>query len=177
MERTLRIAVIVIVCAHSLITASAQTAKDKNIAELRHMQVNAKTIARLPNGGKYVVDLTRRGVIYHFDSTARPIDFTRVTVSTTSGEVAMGSWLEKTFSKKALTGWDSGSFRIGTTKDFRKIKGLPPITSNPPSGSANFMCNLLYCVCRGDSDCNDMFSTNVCGPYAVCINGTCACSR
>jgi hypothetical protein len=40
-----------------------------------------------------------------------------------------------------------------------------------------FTCGGFGCVCSGDADCNDMFSTNACGPYAVCINDVCWCSR
>lgn len=43
--------------------------------------------------------------------------------------------------------------------------------------SLGFTCSGFGCVCTGDADCNDMFSTNVCGPYAVCINNVCWCSR
>jgi hypothetical protein len=40
-----------------------------------------------------------------------------------------------------------------------------------------FACGPAGCVCTGDADCNDMFSTSVCGPYAVCIDNVCWCSR
>lgn len=45
-------------------------------------------------------------------------------------------------------------------------------------GSAlGFACAPWGCVCSGDDDCNDMFSTNVCGPWAVCSGNFCICSR
>ncbi len=40
-----------------------------------------------------------------------------------------------------------------------------------------FTCGTLMCSCKGDADCNDMFSTNVCGPYAICIDNYCYCFR
>lgn len=40
-----------------------------------------------------------------------------------------------------------------------------------------FACNPLFCACKGDSDCNDMFTTNVCGPRAICIDDVCYCLR
>lgn len=44
-----------------------------------------------------------------------------------------------------------------------------------------FSCGALGCVCTGDADCNDMFSTNVCGPNAVCFESgsgvVCVCLR
>jgi hypothetical protein len=44
-----------------------------------------------------------------------------------------------------------------------------------------FSCGGLGCACNGDSDCNDMFSANVCGPNAVCFETggsvVCVCLR
>lgn len=46
-----------------------------------------------------------------------------------------------------------------------------------------FTCGGTSCRCDGDSDCNDMFSTNVCGPNAYCYLGwltgewVCTCQR
>ncbi len=54
----------------------------------------------------------------------------------------------------------------------------PPI---PPRGGAmNFSCGVTSCTCHGDADCNNMFSSNVCGHSAVCdtSNGVeCSCLR
>lgn len=44
-------------------------------------------------------------------------------------------------------------------------------------GSLNFACTGGFCACHGDADCNDMFTTNVCGPTAVCIGSYCFCDR
>ncbi len=38
-----------------------------------------------------------------------------------------------------------------------------------------FNCTGNVCTCNGDEDCNKMFSTNVCGPVAVCVGTACAC--
>jgi uncharacterized protein YlzI (FlbEa/FlbD family) len=148
-----------------------------NAGEVQRREVTPETVLRLPSGKNYVVDLTRRNVIYDLNSTARAIDFSRVVVRTPTGEEPIASWLEKTFSKEALIGWESGRLRIGTLRDFRKIRGLPTTGQRLPTGSIAFECNPLYCVCRGDRDCNDMFSTNVCGAITVCVNGTCVCRR
>lgn len=46
------------------------------------------------------------------------------------------------------------------------------------TGSATqFQCGPIFCMCTGDADCNDMFTTNVCGPSAICINNVCFCAR
>lgn len=44
-------------------------------------------------------------------------------------------------------------------------------------GGLSFSCNAVFCACRGDADCNDMFSTSVCGPKAICIDNVCYCGR
>lgn len=44
-------------------------------------------------------------------------------------------------------------------------------------GATQFQCGPGFCVCRGDGDCNDMFTTNVCGPNAICFGDICVCSR
>jgi hypothetical protein len=31
-----------------------------------------------------------------------------------------------------------------------------------------YNCDSSYCTCTGDDDCNDMFSSDVCGPTAIC---------
>ena len=46
-----------------------------------------------------------------------------------------------------------------------------------------FSCDRTSCRCDGDSDCNDMFSTDVCGANAFCYLGwltgewVCICQR
>ncbi len=48
-------------------------------------------------------------------------------------------------------------------------------------GGLGFSCGGVGCVCNGDDDCNDMFSTNVCGPNAACFVSrgqvVCVCLR
>ena len=63
--------------------------------------------------------------------------------------------------------------------------GKQPLTISPAQrksvlstkGSLSFSCNGVFCACSGDLDCNDMFSHNVCGPRAICIDNVCYCSR
>lgn len=45
----------------------------------------------------------------------------------------------------------------------------------PGNGVLEFNCSENVCSCIGDADCNRMFSTNVCGPVAVCVGNACAC--
>jgi|GEM_PF-5271183 len=56
-----------------------------------------------------------------------------------------------------------------------------PRTPIPPrGGTMNFSCNMTSCTCHGDADCNNMFSSNVCGRSAVCDTTSgveCSCLR
>jgi len=45
------------------------------------------------------------------------------------------------------------------------------------SRAVGFQCNGFACACRGDADCNDMFTTALCGPTAICIDDVCWCIR
>jgi hypothetical protein len=50
----------------------------------------------------------------------------------------------------------------------------------PRGGTMNFSCGTTSCTCHGDADCNNMFSSNVCGRSAVCDTSSgveCSCLR
>lgn len=184
MRRMFIIATVVIAFVLSIVIAGFQTPSlqargDQKVLRVRRIQVNAESIAQLASGKKYVVDLTQTGVIYEFDSKTRSIDFTRVTIRTATGEVTMSSWLEKTFSKNKVAGWNSQHLSIGATDALRSVRGLPTKNLTPPTKTMAFQCGSSLCSCTGDEDCNDMFSTNVCGPYAACDldSGRCVCFR
>ena len=57
--------------------------------------------------------------------------------------------------------------------------GVPTLVGSSSSG---FQCTGLHCSCDSDLDCNDMFSTNVCGDVAQCYEEkdgsvSCECLR
>lgn len=120
---------------------------------LRSIQVNARTIAALPSGKKYVVDLTQRGVVYEFNSQTSQIDFSRVVVRTAKGEVAIESFLKSTFLKVKLVGFTFGSqsfsLRTRATGTFQS----PPPATTPPS---KIECGRFTCICEGADDCLDL---------------------
>ena len=50
----------------------------------------------------------------------------------------------------------------------------------PRGGVMNFSCGVTSCTCHGDADCNNMFSSSVCGRSAVCDTSSgveCSCLR
>lgn len=44
-------------------------------------------------------------------------------------------------------------------------------------GGLSFACSPFSCSCTGDTDCNDMFESGVCGGDAICIDDGCYCWR
>ncbi|HEV7779938.1 MAG TPA: hypothetical protein VGO58_01665 [Chitinophagaceae bacterium] len=61
-----------------------------------------------------------------------------------------------------------------TLTNARGVQQGKPIVMIP---SVQFQCSQKFCVCSGDADCNDMFTTNVCGPDAACFGNSCVCYR
>jgi hypothetical protein len=181
MKRTLLISALAILCAHGTTLASfaALIPAPEEGSKVKSIHVTAKSIEQLPEGRKYVIDLTRGDEMYDLDAAERPIDFSRIILRTSEGESAISFWLGNIFSAKAGAGLHPQRIAIGTTKAFRSV-GLP---RGPRSSSAGlgFSCGAIGCICHGDFDCNDMFSTNSCGAWATCyIWGTdviCICGR
>ena len=64
-----------------------------------------------------------------------------------------------------------------------KFKNAPRLGSSgaiPRPSTAQFECSRASCSCSGDADCNDMFSSGVCGRDALCDQTggvTCTCLR
>jgi hypothetical protein len=50
----------------------------------------------------------------------------------------------------------------------------------PRGGTMDFSCGVTSCTCHGDADCNNMFSSDLCGQSAVCDTSSgveCSCLR
>src|SRR5215813_2719412 len=69
------------------------------------VNITSTTIRSLAAGTTYVVDLTRAGAVYEFNTSSGTIDFRRVVVRTRSGNVPMSTYMSSTFQGKTLTGW------------------------------------------------------------------------
>jgi hypothetical protein len=130
------------------------TAQARSVTQVRQVKVTAQTLAELRAGKNYVADLSRAGVVYEFNPAAGAIDFKRVVVHTALGNQALGPWLEKTFSNRGLTGWDSKGFRIAAAADLRK---LPPTSPNPPpkTPATIITCDPgNSCKCHSKEECD-----------------------
>ena len=62
-----------------------------------------------------------------------------------------------------------------TNKAGNVLKGVYKVGNS----QLGFSCSEIACDCQGDDDCNDMFSTDVCGANAVCFGEPpfCICER
>ena len=105
---------------------------------------------------------------------------------------------KKTGERKLISSKDlregSNYIRLGSTKvEIVKTRGRitsiksinntgkigPNILQSEPEATA-FTCIGNMCVCFGDNDCNDMFTSNVCSPAtedAVCVDDNCICVK
>ena len=139
--------------------STSQTHVQKLLPTARRIQVNAQTIAALPKGRNYEMDLTQPNVIYDFDRKAGPIDFTRVEVRTNKGKEAFDAFEKRILTADQLGAWASQTFSIG----------VPPTA--PPTGTlatrsqgASYSCRNCgkagQCCCNVDlpGDCEKMTS-------------------
>jgi len=157
MKKTvIAITFLAIAFSFSLAQKTATTARSK--------AVSAATIANLPRGKTYSVDLTRKGTIYNF--TGDGTDFSRVAVRTSAGVKTMGELLKQSNTEI------KGRLAVGMPTDLRGQK-LPTTGGT----TVNFQCSGLFCGCSGDVDCNNMFSGSACGSIAWCNldTGRCYC--
>lgn len=164
----------------SSLTLSGYQTRRENPPKVKQVKVTARVLAKVPADGKYVVDLTRKGTIYEFDPVAGSIDSKLVMVRTGAGKQTIESWIEKTFSKQGMTGWNSQPFSVGAAADFRSLWGPRPITKNPSLGrtAPGFECSGDYCTCRGFEDCMDLISSPECPGWFRCTGDYhCICDR
>jgi hypothetical protein len=148
---------------------------------VKTVKVTAETLSKSGAQQSYVVDLATGGSIYEFDYSDGPLDFKRLTVSSTEGRQPFLPWLEKKFSKQLLARLRTETLTVGSITDFRKYWGLPP-EGTASTAAPGFTCDSNYCDCSGIEDCRDMIHTNVCGGdfFACTRRGgpvRCICSR
>jgi len=154
-----------------LMTFGSTTAQKGTTAQrkpaIKQVQVTAQTVARQPASKAYTLDLTRKGMIYNL---ASGVDYSRVRVRTAKGDMTMTELIQK--SGKTIT----GALRVGMTSDIRTQK--LSLSRRPGGGGGlNFSCQNLVCVCTGDQDCNDLFTSDLCGDIAICYPDGCVCLR
>lgn len=139
--------------------------QERRTEQTRRIRIAADDIARLPARKSYLVDLIRPRVVYEFDSKSHPIDFTRITVHSASGDSSIEAWLKTHLPSKAGGSWKSGRFRIGAAKD------LSFFGVRHPGGSQRYNNDGEgHCDCDGEDDCIGMFNGSACIDKGVCID-------
>src|SRR5262249_37535085 len=134
---------------------------------ITQVQVTSQMVTRQPATKAYTLDLTKSGTIY---TVAKGVDFSKVSVHTEKGDMTVANLIKK--SGKNVT----GKLRVGMTSDIRTQRlGLARRAGG--GGALNYSCGDLACVCTGDEDCNNLFSSTECGPIAVCYEDGCFCLR
>jgi hypothetical protein len=100
--RPLAASLVLTVFAAITVTACSGAAPDESTQgddapQTEHrVTLDAATIAALPAGQSYVVDLGRADTTYVFDYAGAPIDFSRVTIRAASGRtLPMTTWLAR----------------------------------------------------------------------------------
>jgi hypothetical protein len=161
MKKNIILAMTLLTLAFGSATAQKRTTSQRKPA-IKQVQVTARAVA----SKGYAVDLSRSGTMYNL---ASGVDYSRVQVHTSNGDMTVAELIKKT--GKNI----SGPLRVGLTSDVRTMKlGL---TRRVGGGGLNFDCGALACVCTGDDDCNDLFSSTKCGPIAICYPDGCVCIR
>jgi hypothetical protein len=148
-------------------TAAQKSTTAQRRPAIKQVQVSIQAVSRQPASKAYTLDLTRKGTIYNL---ASGVDYSRVRVRTAKGDMTMAELIQK--SGKSI----SGALRIGMTSDIRTQK--LSLSRRPAGGGGlNFSCQNLVCVCTGDQDCNDLFTSDLCGDIAICYPDGCVCLR
>jgi hypothetical protein len=148
---------------------SSATAQKKKL--VKQIDVTARTIASQPSSKAYLIDLTHTGTTYSF---AAGVDYSRVRVRTSKGEMTLTELLAKT--GKTVT----GKLSIGMTSDLRAQRiGLTRVRGGGLRFNPDTDCGGLVCACNDPDgqDCIDMFDSGKCGPIAICYPDGCICLR
>lgn len=147
------------IAAVFLLTACA-TIPDKQV------QVTAETIAIQPAGKPYVIDLTLDRTTYNL---AADIDFSRVRLRTSKGEIAMGDVIKQLGT--------SGKLVVGTLSDIRGQKLDPPLVGGT-SQIHSHQCGAIFCTCD-NAGCTLLLLEGKCvNDKLVCdVNFNCVCIK
>jgi len=153
---------------------------------LEVMEVGDAELEDLAAGDTYLVDLSLEDVVWRIDADAELAD-SRVAVRSSRGEeTILGNMLgdraavdgrrvltlagDPTDLDALRTGREAvageGAESVGSTAE--PLRAIGGYQDTGCSGGNNFSCGLWSCSCDGDTDCNDMFCSDVCNGDAVC---------
>ena len=148
---------------------AAQSSGSATQAAPELVRVDASSIVAMPSGQTYAIDL-RRNAVFEIDGAKSPLDVARVVVTRPNGETS------------TLDVMVDQAYAHGAKVDTIRLSGDPSalgaFTGAPSVGSVNpqLWCSSGACLCKGDDDCNEMYSHH-CGGKAggVCVDSVCGC--
>jgi len=149
---------------------------------VKQVEVTARMIASQPAKTDYVLDVTGGDKLYHL---AADVDYNRIRLRSGQSSVNLGDLIKKSGEDLHGEAVDAGTLGAVVKAGWNAKKNIRKRTPaanaiSRPGGGLNFTCGDFVCVCHGDDDCNHLFSTNSCGPFAVCFTSggrvTCFCS-
>ena len=157
-------------------TASDLETEQSGVTAVTEVVVTAKTLAGVPAGKKYVLDLATGGAIYSLDPSAGPLAFDRMLVSTDEGVEDYRTWVQENVPVELGYSPRTDTLTVGTLEDFQQY------WSSQARGAGGFTCNRQYCDCSGVADCIDMIDSGICGgDFVECTRRSgdwrCLCSR
>jgi hypothetical protein len=164
----------------AIVQPAADAAVQRLARNSRQVRITAANITQLPANKPYVIDLKQKGVAYDFDHSGGRINYSRVVVRTATGDLPLATYLARKFREAGIKGWETRRVQLTVLATRGPAKGGLGLKS--PTGPSPFTCNPVWCACQGDDDCNDMFTTNVCGDTAFCVDTSspdvkCYCER
>ena len=163
--------IILVVLTLALLVSAYSRAIQSGI--VKKEAVTTQTLAGQPAGKPYVLDLTRKGIVYE---VAAGIDYSRLRVRTAGGDLGVSDTVKK-------MGSISGKLYLGTLDDMRGQNFFFPSAggSVPAAAAQQYTCSSSACECHGFSDCLRMTLDKMCKDYLLCttISGKqlCLCPK
>lgn len=126
---------------------------------VKQVQVTKRSIASLPPGKPYVIDLSQGGTVYNL---AADLDYSSVKIRTSKGLVAITE-LTKNLNH-------ANDLIVGMSDDIR-FKDLEATVAR----QTNYSCGILTCECTGPADCVNLDRSGTCKGAWSCDRSGCAC--
>jgi hypothetical protein len=133
--------------------AAQPTSGNAQTGPVKKMQVTTQTLANLPAGKSYVIDLSRNGTIYY---VAKGVDYSRIQVRTSTGKLeSLTDLVKKAGIFPDLGGVlkDAANLILATASDL-PILGKPLVEGYACPGGGIYACidagNHKKCWCGGN---------------------------
>jgi hypothetical protein len=129
---------------------------------IKQVRVTGQTIADLPEGGAYIIDLTHKGLVYIIDAD---VDHSRLRVRTSKGAAPMSQMLARS--------GRSGKSIMGHANDIR----FQELEMKAARRGWTYLCSETTCYCRTLDDCESLAGSDKCKGSWTCDKNGCTCNR